>query len=117
MLKAKGCSFEQLELGFQREQANNAFSKNISSAPGVRHRLVRLHIHLPLTMTDDRGSGPDGSGESTALCLQPLNRLQGVQHEKPAAGFEALEKFKWQSSLKDDRGGLSSYFVNQEVPR
>ena len=63
--------------------------------------LLRLHIHLPLTMTDDRGSGPDASGESSLLCLQPLNRLQGLLHERAAGGFEALEKFKWQSFLKD----------------
>lgn len=43
--------------------------------------LERLHIHLPLTMTDDRGRGPDGSGESTPLCLHPLNQLQGLQDE------------------------------------
>lgn len=40
--------------------------------------LVRLHTHLPLTMTDDRGSGPDGSGESLRpLCLPALKRTAG----------------------------------------
>lgn len=26
--------------------------------------LMRLHIHLPFTMSDDRGSGPDGWGRA-----------------------------------------------------
>lgn len=58
-------------------------------------------------MTDDRGSGPDS--------LQPLNYIAGPTTQRAAAGPDASEKSKWQSSLKDYRVALSTYFHNIEV--
>ena len=81
--------------------ANNAFSKNISNALGVRHRPCAATHTSPIDNDWWQREWPRWIRERSLLCLQPLNRLQGLLLERAAGGFEALEKFKWQSFLKD----------------